>query len=113
MTNLVCIVCPRGCQLQVDENLNVTGNTCKRGEIYGKQEVKDPKRIVTTTCKVDDPIFKTCSCKTSDVISKSEIFDVCKEIKTITLKRPIHIGDIIIENVLGLGVNVVATSNIE
>ena len=52
-TELICIVCPRGCHLVVDENLNVTGNTCKRGEVYGQNEVTNPTRTVTSTVQLD------------------------------------------------------------
>ena len=74
---LICIVCPRGCHLTVDTELEkVTGNTCKRGEIYGLNEVKNPTRIVTSTVKIDGCDNIVVPVKTEEPIPKGMIFDV-------------------------------------
>ena len=111
---LTCIVCPRGCTLKVElseENsvISVTGNACKRGVIYAENECTHPKRTVTSTVKCLDGAV--VACKTSDTVPKESVFDVMKAINTVRANNDLQIGDVIIENVLGLGVNVVATSH--
>lgn len=108
-----CINCPMGCQVVVtmegEEITNIEGNNCKRGENYVRDEVKDPKRMVTSTVKVTDSKAYSVPVKTETAIPKGLIFDCMKEINNTEIKAPVHIGDIVIENVLDTGVNVVAT----
>ncbi len=105
---LICIVCPRGCHLTVDDNLNVTGNTCKRGEIYGKQEVTSPTRTVTSTVKIKSVEFVRLPIKTKDPIPKGMIFDLMEVLEKVEVEAPIHIGDVVVSNVLNTGVDIVA-----
>ncbi|EGT4140044.1 DUF1667 domain-containing protein [Clostridium perfringens] len=110
---LICIVCPRGCHLTVDTELEkVTGNTCKRGEIYGLNEVKNPTRIVTSTVKIDGCDNIVVPVKTEEPIPKRMIFDVMKEINKASVKLPIKVGDVIIEDVLGTGVSIVSAKTV-
>ena len=111
--SLTCICCPRGCSLTVDENFNVTGNSCPRGAIYGKSEVTNPTRIVTSTVVIISKIEKRLPVKTITPIAKGKIFDCMKEINKIVVHAPVHIGDVIIKDVCGSGVNVVSCKNIE
>ena len=112
MKEFICIVCPRGCHLKVDDNLNVAGNSCKRGEEYGKSEATLPKRTITTTVRIQSETEKVLPVKTSDSFDKTRIFDLLKEVKKIEVKAPIKIGDVIVSNILDLGVDLVATKNI-
>lgn len=111
---LVCIQCPIGCNLTVTldggEVLKVEGQTCKRGEIYAKKEVTAPTRTVTSTVKLVGGNLPVISVKTAADIPKEKIFDCMSEINKAVAYSPIKIGDIIIENVCGTSVNVVATS---
>lgn len=110
---LICIVCPRGCHLTVDTELEkVEGNTCKRGEVYGLNEVKNPTRIVTSTVKIDNCNNMVVPVKTKEPIPKEMIFDVMKEINKASISLPIKVGDIIIDNILNTGVDVVSTKTI-
>lgn len=105
-----CIMCPMGCSLKVektDGEVIVSGNTCKRGEMYGKQEFVAPKRVVTSLVRVRGG--GVVSVKTADLVDKNRIFDILDLLKTVEAEKPIHIGDVIVENALGTGVNVVAT----
>ena len=106
---LTCIVCPRGCHLVVDEDLNVTGNSCPRGAAYGKQEVTDPRRTVTSTVKCDSVEFGVCPVKTRGDISKAKIFPVMEAINKLTIHVPVHVGDVVCENIADSGVDLVAT----
>ena len=113
MVELMCITCPRGCHLQVDENLNVTGNMCPRGAVYAKAELTHPVRMVTSSVAVISSEATRIPVKTKDPIPKELIFKIMEEIEKVTVKAPIKIGDVIIKNVLGTGVDIVATKNIE
>ncbi|MBU5482657.1 DUF1667 domain-containing protein [Blautia sp. MSJ-19] len=115
--NLICIGCPMGCPLTVrlkdGEVLAVEGNTCKRGAEYGKKEVTNPTRIVTTTVRVNGGTENMVSVKTREDIPKDKIFDCIRALRNITIPAPVHIGDVILHDVAHTGVDIVATKNIE
>ncbi len=113
MPDLICIVCPRGCRIHVDENLNVTGSFCKRGETYGRNEVTHPMRMITSTVKIQSEILVRLPVMTDRPIPKNQIFSVMEAINQAEVKAPIKIRDVVIKNVLGLGVDIVATRNVE
>lgn len=107
---MICIVCPIGCNLSIDLNsLEVTGNKCPRGEVYAKEELINPKRVITSTVKIEGGIHRRVPVKTEDSIPKSLNFKCMEEIAKVQLKSPVKVGDIVIENLLGTGVNVVVT----
>ena len=110
---LICIGCPMGCPLTVEleegEILKVTGHTCKRGEVYAKKEVLSPSRIVTSTVWVEDSKAKMVFVKTKEDIPKDKIFQCIRALKGITVKGPVHIGDVIVPDVAGTGVDIIAT----
>ena len=115
--DLICIGCPMGCALSVEiegnEVVNVTGNTCKRGDIYARKEVLSPTRIVTSTVKVDGGSLAMVSVKTKEDIPKGKIFDCLMALKNVSVKAPVRIGDVVLANVAETGVDVVATKNVE
>ncbi|MDO4593796.1 MAG: DUF1667 domain-containing protein [Tissierellia bacterium] len=115
---LTCINCPLGCDLTVklDENnevVDVSGNNCKMGEIYAKKEVKDPRRMVCSTVRLIGGKYNTVPVKTKSDIPKGKIFEVMKEINNAEAKAPVHIGDILIEDLAGTGVSLVSTAERE
>lgn len=112
---VICIVCPRGCHLHIDpeNNYEVTGNFCPRGIPYGKAELIDPQRVITSTVKVDGKELKRCPVKTDDTVPKKIIREVMAEINKVHLKAPVHTGDVIIPEILGTKANLVATRDIE
>lgn len=112
---LTCIGCPLGCPLTVrmdGDEITVTGNTCKRGEEYGKKEVTNPTRIVTSSVRVNDGTIAMVSVKTASDIPKGKIFDCMKEIRETVVNAPVAIGDVVIADCAGTGVAVVATKNV-
>lgn len=113
MTKLICITCPRGCHLEVDDNMNVTGNFCPRGAKYAVDELTNPKRMVTSTVKVLNGELKRLPVMTSAPIPKDKIFDVMEEIKKVEVSAPLELGSVIIENILDLGVNIVSTRTLK
>ncbi len=115
MTELICITCPKGCHLKVDEENDyaVTGNSCPRGAEYGKNELKNPKRVITSTVRTNSDEHPRCPVKTAGAVAKGKMFDVMTLLDDITLTTPIKVGDTVIENVLDTGINIVACKNIE
>ena len=112
---LICIGCPMGCPLVVElegsDIVSVKGHTCKRGEVYARKEVTNPTRIVTSTVKVEGGKVDMVSVKTRDDIPKGKIFECVKALKGVTVKAPVHIGDVIVANVADTGVDIVATKD--
>ena len=111
---LICINCPMGCPLTVTLEdgvvTSVTGNTCPRGDSYGRKEVTNPTRIVTTTVPVDGSATeRMVSVKTATDIPKGKIFDVVQALVDVRATAPVEIGDVILPNVADTGVDVIAT----
>ena len=110
---MTCIVCPMGCNLTVELDGNkvvsVSGNTCKRGEIYANNECTNPQRTVTSTVKCSNGAV--CAVKTDKTIPKEKMAECMAIINSAVCDLPIHVGDGIIEDVFGS--NVVATQNME
>ena len=115
--NLICINCPLGCALTVEtENgqiVSVSGNTCKKGDIYARKEVTAPTRIVTSTVRVTRGAADMVSVKTKTDIPKDKIFECVRALKDIEVSAPVHIGDVILRDAAGTGVDIVATKNVE
>ncbi|MGI6173053.1 MAG: DUF1667 domain-containing protein [Christensenellales bacterium] len=111
---MTCIVCPMGCQMTVTEEngaISVSGNACRRGEKYGIQEYTKPMRTVTTSIRLKGGKRPVVSCKTRDQIAKGDIPAVLCRCKKALATSPIKIGDVLIENAAGTGVDIVATSD--
>lgn len=108
---LICIVCPMGCHLEVDieNDYKVTGNQCKRGIDYGKKELTNPTRTITSTVKIVGGIYNRLPVKTDKEISKKLIIHVMELLNDITVESPIKVGTVLLENILGTDVNIVAS----
>ncbi|MGF0040328.1 DUF1667 domain-containing protein [Peptoniphilaceae bacterium SGI.131] len=110
-----CIVCPKGCQLHVYgevDGLEVRGNTCPGGEVHAKQEIEDPRRNISSTIRVIGGFLQLVPVKTSNPIPKDKIFDVMEQINTFQVDAPVFMGQVLIKDVLGTGVDIVATRDI-
>lgn len=111
LRELTCIVCPLGCSIKVElennEVVSVTGNSCPRGEKYAKKECTNPERTVTTTMRTSNG--GVVPVKTDKPIPKDKMFDAMKLIKGKIVVLPVSIGDVVIENVFGS--NIVAVKN--
>ena len=116
--DMTCVVCPMGCHLKVavDENgkfVSVAGNRCPRGEAYAKEEVTDPKRVLPTSVKVVEGELPLVSVRTEKAIPKRLIFEAMKVIKSTQVNAPVKRGQIIVENILDTGVNLIATRTVK
>ena len=114
---LTCINCPMGCLLSVefDETgiKKVTGNQCKRGELYAAKEVITPKRIVTSIVPVLNGVEDMVSVKTAIDIPKELVKQCVTELKNVKVEAPVEIGQVIVENICGTNVCVIATKRVE
>ena len=114
---LTCIRCPRGCTVAVtlaDDGTitSVTGNSCMRGDKYARDEVTHPVRGVTTTVPVvGSATEKMVSVKTAGDVPKGRVFDVVRALTDVTATAPVHIGDVILADVAGTGIDIVATKD--
>lgn len=112
--DLTCVACPLGCSITVelngDEIISVTGNTCKRGEAYAKTEITNPTRSLTSSVKVNGGILPVVPVKSDKPVPKTMLFDCMKVINSVTVDAPVKIGQVIIENILDTGANIVATN---
>ncbi|MBU1912992.1 MAG: DUF1667 domain-containing protein [Candidatus Omnitrophica bacterium] len=117
MKRLTCIECPKGCRLLVDAQdgkvVKVTGHECPKGEKYAISEIENPVRILTSSVLGRELRLKMIPVRTDKPIPKSRIFDAMKEIKKVRLTRPLKAGDVVVENFLSLGVNLIATRKAE
>ena len=109
--NLVCILCPIGCRMEISgepENLTVSGNTCKKGITYAYDEITNPLRTVCTTARIKGGVHKVIPVKTDKPIPDKFKLEVVREVNRIELTSPVKMGDILISNLFGTGVNIVA-----
>ena len=111
----VCIRCPLGCNIMVKLEDNriesITGNTCPRGAEYVTKELTDPRRIVTSLVRLEGGELPVVSVKTAGDIPKDKIMECIRTLKAVTLKAPVRVGDVVVKNVCGSGVDVIATRN--
>ncbi len=113
---LTCIRCPRGCALEVTlvdgVVATVTGNSCRRGDVYARAEVTNPTRVVTSSVPVaGSATAHMVSVKTAGDVPKGAVFSVMEALRDVTVQAPVRIGDVALANVAGTGVDVVATRN--
>lgn len=112
-----CILCPNGCEISVSYSENdissVSGNKCLKGTEYVEQEIRHPVRTIASSVLVEGGSMPLCSVRLTRPVPKARIFDVMAEIRKIKVMAPVHAGDILLSDVLGLGSDVTATRNVE
>jgi len=113
----ICIMCPLGCEVTVrsDAARNITevlGNACKKGEAYAREEFSAPKRMLTTTVGVEGGYMGRLPVRTTGFIAKDMQIDCAKEISKVKISKLVKAGDIIIKDLMGLGVDVIATKDL-
>ena len=113
---LTCIECPKGCLLSIDiENcrvVKVSRNECPKGEKYAIQEIENPMRILTSAVLAKGLSLKMVPVRTDKPIPKSKIMEAMGEIKKIRLRNPVKTGEVVLENLLNIGANVIATRDV-
>lgn len=114
MRKLTCITCPNGCALmaeQTDGEIRVSGNRCSRGVDFAVSELTHPMRTISGTMRTVFPELPVVPVRVSAEIPKERIFDVMHEISRTVVKTRMRRGDVVIENVLGLGADVIVTGD--
>ncbi len=109
---MICIVCPVGCHLEIDDDLKVTGNQCKRGEVYAKEEVTNPTRVLTTTVAIKSDITRRLSVKSEKPIPKEKLFEAMAILNRVWKEAPVDLHEIIVENIADTKVNILSTRRI-
>ncbi len=113
---LICIECPKGCNLSVKVENNkvvaVDGHQCPKGNAYAVAEIEDPKRILTTTILTEGLQLKMLPVRTDAPIPKSAIFAAMAQARKLKWSNPVLVGEPVVENFLGLGVNLIATRGV-
>lgn len=113
-TEMICIVCPMGCRIEIMKNNGhymVTGNKCPRGQEYGIKELTNPTRVITSTVKLKNGILKRLPVKTNQPIPKDKIHQCMRVLDGVEITSPVEAGQIIVEDILGTGAHIVATRN--
>jgi CxxC motif-containing protein len=113
---IICIMCPLGCRIKVQvegkEVKQVEGEGCKKGVTYAQQEVTFPGRILTTTVSTDSPEMPLLPVRSNKAIPKESLIECMKHISKQSAKGPVKLGQTVIENILGLGADIVACRTI-
>ena len=115
MRELICISCPQGCHLKAEisgDSWQISGNRCPRGEAYAKQELTDPRRIVTAVMPCADPHHPFIAVRTTLPCPKAEIPALLNRLYRITLPAGIKNGDIVLKKIDNLEISVIVTENI-
>lgn len=115
MKELICIVCPKGCHLKVDDqqDYHVSGNSCPRGSEYGKKELTNPTRVLTSTVCIENARQARVSVKTSCDVAKDKLDAIMQELNQIRLTAPVHRGMVVIKKVQGTDADIVVTKDLE
>lgn len=110
---LNCIVCPMGCEMTATiENGNVvsvTGNTCPRGPKYAQEEITAPKRMLTSTVRIEGGLLPLLPVVSKSPLPKDQVLACAKHLRTIAVQAPIAEGEVICSDILGLGVDIIAS----
>ena len=111
--SLICVSCPMGCHLDIEIPAQgpwqITGNQCKRGLVYAKAELTNPVRVLTSTVKILNGFLNRVPVRTSDALPKPMLFDAMKVINKVVLQAPVKMGDVVIQDLLGTGIDVLAS----
>lgn len=112
MKSMTCIICPVGCLLDVDQEMNIKGNRCPRGKAYAITEMTHPTRTLTSTVKTIFKDIPRLPVKTSSPIPKGLIFEIMKDIDDILVEKHVKIGDVIVKDIHHTGIDLIATRSL-
>ena len=112
-TKVICITCPKGCRLDVTREgatvLKVDNCGCRRGEDYVKAEISDPRRMVATTVRITGGIHPLMPVYTAKPFPKPRIRELLNELQKVKLSAPVHTGEVVVKDMLGTGIDILAS----
>lgn len=111
-----CITCPRGCAItakEVDGQLVVSGNGCKRGVDYASSEYYHPSRVLTTTIRVEGGRIPLIPVRSTKPVLMDKIIPIMDQLAKTVIPAPIKMGEVLIQNIQGTGVNIVASRSLD
>ncbi len=115
-TSCVCIICPKGCELEGEtdgqEILSLEGASCPRGREYLAQELRDPRRTITSTVLVEGGESPLVSVRLSAPVPKNQIFAVMEAIRRLRVVAPVSLGEVLLPDLLRLGCDLIATHQV-
>ena len=115
ITKLICITCPKGCTLEVHREGDTVVKVeqgCKRGHEYANRELVDPRRMVSSTVKISGGVHPLLPVYTSDVFPKPRIPELMSALRSLKIKAPVRMNEVVIKDALGTGINILASRDI-
>lgn len=117
VTGYLCIGCPLGCRLEVEEDelgdiVEIRGFSCRKGRDFATAEHTAPTRMVTTTVAVDGGRWARLPVRTVDPVPKDLVIDLCEALRHVTVRAPVQLGDVVLADAMGTGVDVVASRDL-
>ncbi|ONI40928.1 molybdopterin oxidoreductase [Candidatus Epulonipiscium fishelsonii] len=112
----ICIICPVSCDLTLTDdgnNLSVSGNTCKRGESYAKNEYTKPVRMITTTVAIEGSVYPLIPVISTDMVPKEKLKKCIELLYNLKLQAPVKEGDVIVKDILDTGVDIIAAKTVK
>ncbi len=112
ITNIICVTCPKGCTLEVNHDGSLIVEIkpgCKRGHEYARQELVDPRRNVATSVRIRGAIHPLLPVYTSAPFPKKLIPELLMEIRQVEVDTPVKMGETILKNALGTGIDINAS----
>lgn len=114
---VICTTCPSGCEMKAElggENeLKVTGNRCKRGEIYCRNEYFEPKRIFTASVKIEGCKRARLPVRSREAVPKDMLMRCAEEAGKTVVEAPVRSHDVVIHDIAGSGIDVIASMTLE
>ena len=111
-----CIVCPVSCRVTVEEHgekLAIAGFSCKRGREYAENEHRCPKRMITTTIRINNGVLRRLPVVSSSEMPKEKMKECLDLIYATVAIAPVRGGDVIISNVCDTGVDIIASRDVD
>ena len=115
ITKLICITCPKGCTLEVHREGDTVVKVeqgCKRGHEYANRELVDPRRMVSSTVKISGGVHPLLPVYTSDAFPKPRIPELMSALRSLKIKAPVRMNEVVIKDALGTGINILASRDI-
>ncbi len=112
---MICIVCPNGCKLDVtyEDTITVKNALCPKGVQYARDELLSPVRNLTSTVKVLEGVLPLVSVRSNKLVPKDKLVEIVRFLKTIEIKAPVEFQQIIYKDIFNTGVDIIATRRVE